>query len=61
VVKEVDTKLSNIGSDQFKDIIDSDMTYNVIEVIPEVMPRAKSGRITRSGGALEWLDITIVY
>jgi hypothetical protein len=53
VVKEVDTKLSDIRSDQFKDIIDSDMTYNVIEVIPEVMLRAESGRITRSGGALE--------
>ena len=53
MVEEVDTKLSDIRSDQFKDIIDSDITYNVIEVIPEVMLRAESGRITRLGGALE--------
>jgi vacuolar-type H+-ATPase subunit I/STV1 len=53
VVKEVDTKLSDIRSDQFEDIIDSDMTYDFIEVIPEVIPRAESGRITRLGGVLE--------
>jgi hypothetical protein len=39
----------------------SDMTYSVIEVlesevIPEVMPRVVSGRTTRSGRALQWLQ-----
>jgi hypothetical protein len=37
VVEEVDTELSDIGSDQFEDIIDSDMTYDIIEVISEVI------------------------
>jgi hypothetical protein len=33
VVKGVDVKLSDNRSDQFKDIIDSDITYDVIEVM----------------------------
>src|SRR6266536_3457940 len=34
VVEEVDVELSDDGSDQFEDTIDSDMTYDVIEVMP---------------------------
>jgi hypothetical protein len=36
VIEEVDTELSGIGSDQFEDMMDSDMTYDMIEVTSEV-------------------------
>jgi hypothetical protein len=54
VVKEEDSELSDVRSDQFED---RDMTYSVIEVLdsevmpevmPEVMSRVASGRATRS-------------
>ena len=58
VVEEQDSELSDVGSNQVEDILDSDMTYSVIEVLesdvmPEVMPRGGSGRTTCSGRALE--------
>ncbi len=58
VVEEQDSELSDVGSNQVEDILDSDMTYSVIEVleldvIPEVMPRGGSGRTTCLGRALE--------
>ena len=59
VVEEEDSELLDVGSNQFEDFMDSDITYSVIEVleseeaIPEVTPRVISGRTTRSGRALE--------
>jgi len=56
VVEEEDSELSDIGSDRFEDMMDSDVTYSVIEVqelevIQEVMPGILSRRVTRSGRA----------
>ena len=56
VVEEHDSELLDVGSNQVEDMMDSDMTYNVIgvlEVIPEAMPRVRSGRTTCLGRALE--------
>ena len=58
VVKEQDSEFSDVRSNQLKDMIDSDMTYSIIEVleaevIPEAMLRVRSGRTTCLGRALE--------
>ena len=39
VVEEQDSELSDVGSNQVKNMMDSDITYSVIEVLePEVIP-----------------------
>ena len=58
VVEEQDNELLDVGSNQVEDMMDSDMTYSIIEVleaevIPEAMPRVRSGRTTCLGRALE--------